>query len=89
MTARIGTYDGYLTSFEIEPQTGDVLAWISDCEGYAHPVRLSRTEVAGIAEASAEAFRVRAVACERCHLDRPAFEMNSFGICVTCVMAGR
>lgn len=83
------TYDGTLDEFEIEPQTGDVLAWIGDSEGYAHPVRIKRTEIAGMAEASREAFRVRTVACERCHIDRPAFELNNCGICVTCVMGGR
>lgn len=83
------TYDGELDSFEIEPQTGDVLAWISDSEGYAHPVRIKRTELAGLAEASAEAFRVRTAECARCHLGQQAFELNTFGICVTCVMAGR
>jgi hypothetical protein len=83
------TFDGTLDSFDIEPQTGDVLAWIGDSEGYAHPVRIKRTEVAGLAEASGEAFRVRTVPCERCHIDRPAFELNIFGICITCVTAGR
>jgi hypothetical protein len=85
------TYDGTLDSFEIDGATGDVLAWIGDSEGYAHPVRIKRSEIAGIAEASAEAFRMRTVVCGRCHLPRPAFEMaaDSAGICVVCVMAGR
>ena len=83
------TYDGELDSFEIEPQTGDVLAWIGDSEGYAHRVRLTHAEVAGIAEASAEAFRMRTVTCTRCHLGRPAFEMAAdiAGICITCIMS--
>lgn len=83
------TFDGELCDFAIEPQTGDVLAWISDSENYAHPIRFKRTEIAGMAEASAEAFRVRTVVCGHCHIDRPAFELNAFGVCVTCVMAGR
>jgi hypothetical protein len=82
-------YDGELCEFKIDPTTGDVLAMIGDSEHYAHPVRLTRAEIAGMAEASAEAYRVRIVVCERCHLPRPAFELNSFGICVVCVMAGR
>jgi hypothetical protein len=77
-------YDGELDSFVTEPETGDVLAWISDSENYAHPVRIRHAELAGMAEASAEAFRTRPVTCGCCHLDRPAFEINDFGICVVC-----
>jgi hypothetical protein len=82
-------YDGALDSFDIEPETGDVLAWVHDGERYVHPVRITHAELAGMAEASGEAFQVRTVQCARCHLNRPAFELNSFGICVVCVTAGR
>jgi hypothetical protein len=88
MTDYTCTYDGTLDSFEIDPATGDVLAWVG-YEGYAYPVRIKRTELAGMAEASREAWRMRTVTCERCHLGRPAFELNNCGICVVCVMAGR
>jgi hypothetical protein len=80
---------GYLLSFEIEAGTGDVLAQVSDIEDhYAHPVRITRTELAGMAEASAEAYRVRLAECTHCHLTRPASELNNFGVCVVCVMSG-
>lgn len=85
--ARAATPDhGELLDFEIQPD-GSVVLHVSDIEDdYAHRIKFTRREIAGIAEASAEAFRTRSVACERCHLDRPAFEISTSGICVVCIM---
>jgi hypothetical protein len=76
---------GELLGFTVQPD-GSVVLSVSDDENYAHDVRLTHSEIAGIAEAAAEAYRTRTVACTRCHLDRPAFELNVFGICIVCVL---
>ncbi len=81
-----GPDHGELLEFDIQPDGSVMLSVSAADDDYARPVLLLRSEIAGIAEASGEAFRTRTVACERCHLDRPAFELNIFGICIVCVM---
>lgn len=76
---------GELLAFTIQPD-GSVVMSMSDNDNYAHDVKLTHAEIAGIAEAAAEAYRTRTVVCVRCHLPRPAFELNSCGICIVCVM---